>query len=125
MIGVDYDSAALHTAAQRTLPVLRLVCADAEYVPLPVACTDLILIRHPDVHRAPEGWARALRNAPRLLRDGGVLMVTTYTQPELAQVRHWLEGVPLVLLPLSSLVAVGLQGRDRHIFAATLSGARV
>jgi hypothetical protein len=99
--------------------------ADAGCLPLPAACADLILIRHPDVDRAPRGWARAIQMASHHLKTGGVLLVTTYTAHERGQVQTWLADslVPLSPFPLApgALAPVGVQGRDRHVLAATLS----
>src|SRR5258708_12729637 len=57
-VAVDHDDRALHTAQIPVTPVqpevaLHLLQADIEHLPF-LAPFDLILARHPDVHRSPD-----------------------------------------------------------------------
>ncbi len=80
----------------------------------------MILVRHPDLNRAPKNWIKALRAAAGLLAVCGALLVTTYSLSEMERARRWLDAeaalTPLSLDP-ATLAPVGLSGRDRFALA--------
>ena len=113
ILGLDYDRAALCYAHDLD-PSLLLVEADLNALPL-LPRADLILIRHPDVHRYPDTWKQVCANLAHWLVSPSLLLVTTYTAPEFDLMRRWLDA-RLIAVPINiaALDAVGLDGRDRY-----------
>lgn len=126
---VGLDHARIATVGRRAASGQRarrdgpfhLVIGDAAQPPL-APWFEAILVRHPDLDRLPESWARALHGAAHLLRAGGALLVTTYSLAEVERIARWLDSDPL-LCPLAldraTLGPAGLSGRDRHALAYT------
>jgi len=80
---------------------------------------DLIVVRHANVDRLPQGWARAFAVAASRLTDAGYLVATTYTLTEAIFVSSVLERLGLQMLegsPYSS-IPVAMSGADRYILA--------
>lgn len=113
ILGLDYDHVLLRHARRRD-PALLLVEADLNALPvLPRA--DLLLIRHPDVHRHPDTWRRVCADLAHWLTTGSSLLVTTYTAPEYDLIRRWIgDRLTTVPINIAALDAVGLDGRDRY-----------
>jgi trans-aconitate methyltransferase len=113
ILGLDYDRASLRYA--RTLdPTLLLLEAGLNALPL-LPRADLILIRHPDVHRFPDTWRQVCSTLPTWLAPSCLLFVTTYTAPEFDLIRRWIgDSLTIVPINIAALGAVGLDGRDRY-----------
>ncbi len=123
--GVDWDWLALK-AARRThrSRALCLIWADVRAVAFAPHTFDAILIRHPDVVRAPQVWEAALANAARWLKATGTLLITTYSLAEAIQMRTLCASITLLrAVPLDehSLVPGTLSGRDCHALCCTLA----
>lgn len=125
LCGVDWDWLALRAArrAQRRA-ALCLIYADLREVAFAPRSFDAILIRHPDVARAPQTWATALRSAPLWLKSEGRLLITTYSLAELFEMRALCQSVAaLRAAPLDESRAAPptLSGRDCHALCYALS----
>jgi SAM-dependent methyltransferase len=120
------------TILQNIFPGTRLFGADvrpldeyqagfvhADINALPFGCTfDLVLIRHPDVHRSGAVWQACMSGIARWITPGGALLITTYSAPEAELIRAWLPGSlrPIPIDP-ARLAAVNRIGQDRYFFA--------
>ncbi|MHB8627946.1 MAG: class I SAM-dependent methyltransferase [Aggregatilineales bacterium] len=126
IVGLDRDRAALKHRPNVVAPVQADLCA----MPVPMSRFGLIVIRHPDVHRAPERWQAAIRAAPQLLCVGGLLLVTCYSLSELDQIRRWLADsrteLPSAAQPFAfthkSLTSPDGVGHDRYPAAWRFTG---
>ncbi len=110
IVGLDRDIAGLVAAPQGCR-----VQADMNQLPFRGGF-DLVLVRHPDLDRSRSAWGHFLRHAP--LNEGGILLISTYTLPEIEQVRGWLlDAASLSAAPLAGerLAPPGLAGRDRFV----------
>jgi ubiquinone/menaquinone biosynthesis C-methylase UbiE len=83
-VGIEYSDAAV-ALAQQTLAVHgvapergEVLAADARAVPLPADCADLVTMLDVVEHLAPAELAASLREAYRLLRPGGRILVHTF-----------------------------------------------
>jgi SAM-dependent methyltransferase len=116
-IFLDCDLAALH-CARFSFPDATLLQGDIRRLPLR-APFDLVVARHPDVDRSPEDWRTALQAASARLATGGILLMTTYSAPELERISGWLASCNLRPCAVSSarLSPPGLSGRDRFVAA--------
>ncbi len=103
-----------------TAPV-ELVSGDAANPDeLPAGPYDLVLIRHPDIARQMERWQDVLKLAGHRLRLEGVLVVSTFSLPEIAFVHRVLATQNIAIVPGSpyTAVPVPLQGNDRYVLIA-------
>ncbi|HVO42688.1 MAG TPA: hypothetical protein VMT34_08700 [Aggregatilineales bacterium] len=110
---VDWDGEALQAARRRiSHPCFYPVQADAADLPLR-RIFDLVVVRHPDLDRHPDRWARVFARIPGALC--GILVVTTYSAHEMEIIRPWLR--PLVAYPVryDRLSLVTLDGADRCV----------
>jgi SAM-dependent methyltransferase len=96
-IGVEYSPAAVKLA-QQTLDVNeinpdrgRVVEADARSVPLPDGVADLVTMLDVVEHLAPDELSAALRQAHRLLRPGGRILIHTFPTRTLYDVTYRLQ----------------------------------
>jgi len=102
----------------RGIDALRIIKGDVSLLSdLAPGPYDLTIIRHPDVARFNERWAAALDSSVAALRQGGLLMVTCYSLPEMAFINKVLHEKPVSLHAGSpyTTVPVDLQGNDRYI----------
>ena len=114
LLGVDRDPQALKQAG-RHVPAARFMQADVGGLPIPLnLCFDRVIVRHPDIAKCPIAWKKSFTALPRVLSASGGLVVTTYTVPELEEVRNWLSMTTFyrVELETNRLAAPGLLGRD-------------
>ncbi|MDW8299236.1 MAG: class I SAM-dependent methyltransferase [Anaerolineae bacterium] len=123
--GVDWDWLALKAARHaRRSKMLCLLYADVRTIAFAPRAFDAILIRHPDVARAPQTWQTALRNSVRWLRQVGRLLITTYSLDELTQMRAFCASIAALRalqLDERQLAPVPLSGRDRHVLCYALN----
>lgn len=126
--GADWDRLALRAAqrAQRLRQAARLhlIYADLRKVAFAPHAFDAILIRHPDIERAPSVWQAAVGRLPRWLKPHGRLLVTTYSLSELAHMRAMCAAsAALRAVPLDEhlLAAAALSGRDSYALCYALS----
>ena len=126
-IGLDCDQAALRHGPNAFAPVQ----ADLRALPLHAGQFGLILIRHPDVDRAPESWRAAIQVTPALLCVGGILLVTCYSLAELDQIKHWLADATAKLSVSAQSLGFAVErftppdgvGHDRYPAAWRFAGA--
>lgn len=124
--GVDWDRLAL-SAARRAYrsKALCLIYADVRTVAFARRAFDAILIRHPDIARAPQIWQIALKRLAGWLRENaGRLLITTYSLDESLQVRALCDSIAAlraIQLDESQLAPVPLSGRDCHALCYALS----
>lgn len=108
LIGVDRVVTVTHRPGS--------IQADISRLPLH-GCFDLIVIRHPDVHRSSTAWESVIRGLDGWLRPGGYALITTYTAPEYEMIAGWLpESLTVARLDSGLLAPVDLSGRDRFAF---------
>lgn len=126
--GVDWDQLALRAAqrVQRLHQVawLRLIYADLREVAFAPHAFDAILIRHPDIERAPSVWQAVLGRLPRWLKPHSRLLITTYSLSELAHMRALCAAISaLRAAPLDEqlLAPAALSGRDSYALCYALS----
>ena len=103
---------------------LRLIYADLREVAFARHAFDAILIRHPDIDRAPSVWQTALRRLPRWLKLQGRLLITTYSLSELMHMRALCALVnTLYAVPLDEhqLATAAISGRDSYALCYALS----
>ncbi|MCS6872744.1 MAG: hypothetical protein NZ571_14960 [Anaerolineae bacterium] len=104
--------------------MLCLLYADVRTIAFAPRAFDAILIRHPDVARAPQTWQTALRNSVRWLRQVGRLLITTYSLDELTQMCAFCASIAALRalqLDERQLAPVPLSGRDRHVLCYALN----
>ncbi len=125
---VDWDRLALRAVQRvqrmRQAAPLRLIYADLCEVAFAQHAFDAILIRHPDIDRAPSVWQAALGRLPRWLKPHGRLLITTYSLSELAHMRALCATYSaLHAAPLDErqLMAAALSGRDSYALCYALS----
>jgi SAM-dependent methyltransferase len=110
IIGLDYDFRALRTAQG-----IRIL-GDIQHIPFAGGQFDLILIRHPDVHRHPSSWQHALSASEDALRIGGRLVITVYSAAEYALIQKWRPPILTeCAVPIAALTAPDGVGRDRFV----------
>ena len=78
------------TNVQKNIPSAAVIQGDLRALPLRRQQFGLVVIRHPDVDCAPQGWQSALHIIPELLSEDGLLLVTCYSLAELDRIRGWL-----------------------------------
>jgi hypothetical protein len=113
LVGMDLNWGILHVTPGR----VRIV---ADGAALPFATFpgfDLILVRHPDVDRRPQGWQRVGMMLCGYLGERGRVVVTCYSRYELDALRAVLIQVGLAALALDqkTLPPVDLVGQDRVV----------
>jgi malonyl-CoA O-methyltransferase len=87
-IGIDFSSAMLKCAQQQasSIPKIEWICADIEQVPLADDCVDLI------ISNATLQWANDIGSTFhewwRILRPGGLLLLTTFGPDTLMELRQ-------------------------------------
>ncbi len=92
-IGVEYAPAAV-AMAQTTLAAFavtdraELILADARAIPLPDATADLVTMLDVVEHLSPDELDRSLREARRLLKPGGRLLIHTFPTRTIYQVTY-------------------------------------
>ncbi len=96
LIGLDLSRPSLRAAHARAPTGVDFACADVLRVPLADAVADLVLLA--DVVEHVPQWPRAVAQAARLLRPGGVLYVNTINRTRRARYLavHLAEGLGLV-----------------------------
>jgi SAM-dependent methyltransferase len=117
IIALDIDARAL----RHLRPGARLWPLQADLRALPLAGRfDLVIARHPDVHRYSIAWHAGLWAATGLLGAGGILLVTAYEPDEIARVRGWLAQHPDLYAfdpPAEAIGPPDLVGHDRFYMA--------
>jgi SAM-dependent methyltransferase len=122
--GVDWDHIALRAARRiHRSKALCLIYGDVRTVAFAPHAFDAILIRHPDIERAPTIWQKALARAARWLKRTGRLLLTTYSLTELSALRSLCSAVNLHAAPLDerALKPVPLSGRDSYALCYALN----
>jgi 2-polyprenyl-6-hydroxyphenyl methylase/3-demethylubiquinone-9 3-methyltransferase len=96
VLGLDRSQPSLGAARARGAPHARYACADLRWAPLPDAYADLVLLA--DVVEHVVEWRAAVAEAARVLRQGGVLYVSTINRTLRARwlAVHVAEGLGLV-----------------------------
>src|SRR5579859_4236921 len=89
LYGLDHKPEILKNAPL----AIRPVQADLRTLPFKWRSLGLILVRHPDLIRWPDGWRRAFEAVPVLLASGGILLATCYSLPELERIRALMPAV--------------------------------
>ncbi len=107
-LGVDVALDDLH----QVKPGVARIQAKLEYLPLR-CCTQVVLVRHPDIIRRRAGWAHFFQHLPSLVSQGGYLLVTTYSPLELETLTQ-LVNLPRHPLTESQLASVNLAGQDKY-----------
>jgi SAM-dependent methyltransferase len=121
---VDWDRIALRAARRiHRSKALCLIYGDVRTVAFAPQAFDAILIRHPDVERAPLIWHTALTHAPRWLKHTGRLLLTTYSLTELSALRSLCSAARLRAMPLDerNLAPAPLSGRDSYALCCALN----
>lgn len=122
---VDWDRIALRAARRiHRSKALCLIYGDVRTVAFALHAFDAVLIRHPDVERAPLIWQSAIARTPRWLKRTGRLLLTTYSLTELFTLRNLCSAVSaLRLVPLNehNLKPMPLSGRDSYALCYALS----
>ncbi len=131
LYGVDYDIQALRT----TPHAVKRIAADACALPF-ARCSarhsglfGLIIIRHPNVDRAPVAWQQVIRAAPAYLCDSPAsrLMLTCYSASEADRVRGWLRELPLhsalITASEAGLAIPDRVGHDRFAFVCRVTSS--
>lgn len=112
VIGLDLKSAPYRDSCW-------IVQADATYLPFFDSLrADLILIRHPDVHRHPTKWERIITTLPNDLQPNGAILITTYTLDEMRLVQGWIDShlTPLTL-STDNLPPAGIDNADQYLLS--------
>ncbi len=116
LIGVDRDRYAIGAHARQSAAIL--IEADIRALPFRAAF-DLIVIRHPDVHRSRASWEALIRSLSRWIASGGYVLVTTFTLEEHERVRAWLpDGLRVIPVERAALPAADAVARDRFVLLA-------
>jgi SAM-dependent methyltransferase len=121
---VDWDRIALRAARRiHRSKALCLIYGDVRTIAFAPHAFDAILIRHPDVERAPLIWRTALARAPRWLKHTGRLLLTTYSLTELSALRSICRAARLRAVPLDEhrLKPAPLSGRDSYALCFALN----
>lgn len=100
----------------RPLHLTGFVQADIRALPFKNSF-DLLLIRHPNIHRSRETWQPFLSQVDRWLSPGGMFLITVYSAAEAELMRAWLPPLKLVPIESGRLAPVNLAGQDRYFFA--------
>jgi SAM-dependent methyltransferase len=83
VVGVDIEPAAVqHAEAAYARPNLRFLCGPAEEIPIPGQHLFDVLVSFETLeHLSPESQRQFLKEIQRLLRPGGLLLISTPNQP--------------------------------------------
>jgi SAM-dependent methyltransferase len=114
-----FPAARLFGVDLRPLTAPGFVQADIRRLPFATPF-DLVLIRHPDVHRSGVAWETFLRQSRRWLTPSGLFMITAYSAAEVETIRGWLPPLTPTPLDASRLAPVPLDGQDRYYFVLSL-----
>jgi len=116
LIGVDYDRYAIGAHARQSAAIL--IEADIRALPFRAAF-DLVVIRHPDVHRSRVSWETLIGSLTRWTNSGGYVLVTTFTIEEHERVRAWLpDNFCVIPVERAALPAADVVARDRFVLLA-------
>jgi SAM-dependent methyltransferase len=110
---VDWDRIALRAARRiHRSKALCLIYGDVRTIAFAPHAFDAILIRHPDIERAP-----------RWLKRTGRLLLTTYSLTELSALRSICRAAHLRAVPLDEhrLKPAPLSGRDSYALCCALN----
>lgn len=92
-VGVEYAAAAV-AMAEQTIAAFgvadraEVILADARAIPLPDATADLVTMLDVVEHLSPEELARSLREARRILKPGGRLLIHTFPTRTIYEVTY-------------------------------------
>ena len=115
VVAVDFCQPMLD-AGQAKIPLganVRTVCADARAIPLPDASFDAIVAGF-GLRNVPEP-ERALAEAARLLRPGGVFVVVDFFRPETLLARFFSSTYNRVVLPIVGGLVTGDASAYRYL----------
>ncbi|MDR1349507.1 MAG: methyltransferase domain-containing protein [Zoogloeaceae bacterium] len=122
-LGARYPAAACLEIRRQDAPLVAAV----ENLPLPAASVDLIWANHFEFWR--HDLARTLQEALRVLRPGGLLMLSTFGPDTLKELRAGLEVPALPTIDLRALgdllLRVGFADPVTHTESLTLAYARL
>ena len=115
VVAVDFCQPMLD-AGQAKIPAganVRTLCADARAIPLPDASFDAIVAGF-GIRNVPEP-ERALAEAARLLRPGGVFVVVDFFRPETLLARFFSSTYNRVVLPIVGGLVTGDASAYRYL----------